>query len=51
MRKLRWTLATASGLVMTVLALNMNNEAIVTARRRWSSVGWHRYILDHKAIA
>ena len=25
----------------TIIALNMNNEAIVTARRRWISVGWH----------
>jgi len=25
----------------TVLALNMNNELIVDARRRWVSVGWH----------
>jgi len=25
----------------TVMALNMNNEVIVDARRRWVSVGWH----------
>jgi len=25
----------------TVIALNMNNEVIVDARRRWVSVGWH----------
>lgn len=25
----------------TVVALNMNNEIIVDARRRWVSVGWH----------
>ena len=25
----------------TVVALNMNNEIIVSARRRWVSVGWH----------
>jgi len=25
----------------TVLALNMNNDIIVDARRRWVSVGWH----------
>jgi hypothetical protein len=25
----------------TVVALNMNNEVIVDARRRWVSVGWH----------
>ncbi len=26
---------------VTVLALQMNHKAIVTARRRWVSVGWH----------
>lgn len=25
----------------TIVALNMNNEVIVDARRRWVSVGWH----------
>jgi hypothetical protein len=25
----------------TIIALNMNNEVIVDARRRWVSVGWH----------
>lgn len=25
----------------TIVALKMNNEVIVTARRRWVSVGWH----------
>lgn len=25
----------------TIIALNMNNELIVTARQRWVSVGWH----------
>jgi len=25
----------------TVVGLNMNNEVIVDARRRWVSVGWH----------
>jgi len=25
----------------TVLALRMNNEAILAARKRWVSVGWH----------
>jgi hypothetical protein len=31
---------TAAGRV-TVIALNMNNEAILHARRNWVSVGWH----------
>jgi hypothetical protein len=31
---------TAIGRV-TVIALNMNNEVIVDARRNWVSVGWH----------
>jgi len=31
---------TATGRV-TIVALNMNNEVIVNARRRWVSVGWH----------
>jgi hypothetical protein len=31
---------TAVGRV-TVIALNMNNEVIVDARRNWVSVGWH----------
>ena len=26
---------------MTVIALNMNNEIILDARRNWVSVGWH----------
>ena len=25
----------------TIIALNINNEVIVAARRRWVSVGWH----------
>jgi len=25
----------------TIVALNMNNEVVVTARQRWVSVGWH----------
>lgn len=25
----------------TIVALNMNNDVIVDARRRWVSVGWH----------
>ena len=25
----------------TIVALNMNNQVIVDARRRWVSVGWH----------
>lgn len=25
----------------TIVALKMNNEVIVDARRRWASVGWH----------
>lgn len=26
---------------VTVIALNMNNEVILDARRNWVSVGWH----------
>lgn len=25
----------------TIIGLNMNNEVIINARRRWVSVGWH----------
>ena len=25
----------------TIIALNINNEVVVDARRRWVSVGWH----------
>jgi hypothetical protein len=25
----------------TIIALNIHNEVIVDARRRWVSVGWH----------
>lgn len=25
----------------TILALQMNHEAVLTARKRWVSVGWH----------
>lgn len=25
----------------TIIALNINNEVIIDARRRWVSVGWH----------